>query len=268
MKTSTTQFKVIVDFMERYGDLSKSQNGLQGRLESIKKWQMLTNSLNKDPTGDRRSIEKWKKVWSDFKNNTKRKRTKILKYAGLPEHLRPKLALNDLENRVLNIVDQGAPPVDDKTGVGVEIQYMDTVPQEETTAPTVQFISTEQNSQTFHAESMSDGNNSDYFTSSDESSDRSSDESIETDEQRLSSPRSRHVNNHRPVFQRSRKSKGSPAGPSRVDPFEASDNRWRKLFSELTSEHIRLRKRELRQQERWHALFERCVDCMEKFINK
>lgn len=25
---------------------------------------MLTNSLNKDPTGDRRSIEKWKKVRS------------------------------------------------------------------------------------------------------------------------------------------------------------------------------------------------------------
>ncbi|CAG9560499.1 unnamed protein product [Danaus chrysippus] len=266
MKTSTAQFKTIVDFMERHGDLNRpSYDGLQGKLEIIKKWQMLANSLNREHGGDRRSLEKWKKVWSDLKNNTKRKRLKILKTSGLPEHLRPKLALNELEKRVLNIVGQGNPSSLDTTEeMGVEIQYTDNLnPDETTPAPTtVQFLSTELDPQMFHLESMSEENNSHNFTSTEGSQERSSDASIDS-RRRLSSPRSRHINNHGSVFRRTRRSRG----PSRRT-FEVSDSRWRKLFSELTTEHVRLRKRELRQQERWQDLFERFVDCMEKFINK
>ncbi|KAM3955997.1 LOW QUALITY PROTEIN: uncharacterized protein ACR2FA_010052 [Aphomia sociella] len=77
MKTSYSQFATMVDFMERNGDLSKPTGGPRGRQWCIKKWKELAAILNSDGTGDSKSEEKWRKVWADWKNNTKKKSAKL-----------------------------------------------------------------------------------------------------------------------------------------------------------------------------------------------
>ncbi|CAG4958815.1 unnamed protein product [Colias eurytheme] len=61
--------------------------------------------LNSDGTGDSRTEEKWRKVWSDFKNNVKKKWAKINRSAqGTGGGPAIQLTLTDLENRVLNLI--------------------------------------------------------------------------------------------------------------------------------------------------------------------
>ncbi|CAH2269329.1 jg24000 [Pararge aegeria aegeria] len=100
MRTSASQFDALVSFMERHGDLNKIADGPQGRVRAIQLWEDLCNLLNLDVAGDSKSIDKWKKVWSDFKNNTKRKSAKIQAAGGTSA---TKLALSDLESRVLRL---------------------------------------------------------------------------------------------------------------------------------------------------------------------
>ncbi|XP_045541153.1 uncharacterized protein LOC123722712 [Papilio machaon] len=69
------------------------------------KWKELTNKLNSDGTGDPRSEEKWRKVWSDYKNNTKKKCAKMNRGAsGTGGGPALQLSLTDLENRVMQII--------------------------------------------------------------------------------------------------------------------------------------------------------------------
>ncbi|GBP98015.1 hypothetical protein EVAR_90260_1 [Eumeta japonica] len=62
MRASPEQFSALVDFMERYGDLSRPQPGAQGRLRADRLWQELTNLLNSMGGGVRKSVDKWRKT--------------------------------------------------------------------------------------------------------------------------------------------------------------------------------------------------------------
>lgn len=75
------QFEIMLDFMERNGDISKPPPGSQGRLDNLQKWLELADLLDKS-RGEPRPLEKWRKAWSDFKNNTKRKIKKIKEQGG------------------------------------------------------------------------------------------------------------------------------------------------------------------------------------------
>ncbi|KAJ8728577.1 hypothetical protein PYW07_006273 [Mythimna separata] len=61
MRTSQTQFEMMVEFMEANGDLSKPSGGPRGRNFINMKWKDLTNKLNSEGTGESRSEEKWRK---------------------------------------------------------------------------------------------------------------------------------------------------------------------------------------------------------------
>ncbi|CAF4915204.1 unnamed protein product [Pieris macdunnoughi] len=104
LRTSYTQFSIMVEFMEKNGDLSKCQNSPSGRLWTMKKWQELTDMLNSQGTREARSEEKWRKVWSDFKNNTKRKLAKIThSLQGRGGRPTTSKCLTELEQRALAI---------------------------------------------------------------------------------------------------------------------------------------------------------------------
>ncbi|CAK1585221.1 unnamed protein product [Parnassius mnemosyne] len=105
MKTSSSQFDLMVTYMEQHGDLSKPSNNARGRIACIKNWEELGQFLNSDGSGDTKSTEKWKKVWSDYKNNIKKKAARLHKAArgtggGPATHVK----LTDLEQRVLNLI--------------------------------------------------------------------------------------------------------------------------------------------------------------------
>ncbi|XP_063895313.1 uncharacterized protein LOC135118118 isoform X2 [Helicoverpa armigera] len=69
------------------------------------KWKELSNQLNSEGTGESRSEEKWRKVWSDYKNNCKKKCAKINRAAsGTGGGPALQLSLTDLENRVMQII--------------------------------------------------------------------------------------------------------------------------------------------------------------------
>ncbi|KAL4718133.1 hypothetical protein ACJJTC_002131 [Scirpophaga incertulas] len=105
MRTSHPQYTIMVEFMEKHGDLSKPSAGARGRHYVQQKWKELTDMLNSDGTGDSRTEEKWRKVWSDFKNNTKKMWSKINRFAqGTGGGPVLQLTLTDLENRVMNII--------------------------------------------------------------------------------------------------------------------------------------------------------------------
>ncbi|XP_060810223.1 uncharacterized protein LOC132904312 [Amyelois transitella] len=105
MKTSVSQFEMLVNFMEKHGDINKPTKNASGRIQTIQAWDRLTDLLNGDATGEAKTTEKWKKVWSDLKNNTKKKAAKINKGArgtGVGPALQ--IRLSELEERVLSII--------------------------------------------------------------------------------------------------------------------------------------------------------------------
>ncbi|XP_037970374.2 uncharacterized protein LOC105388476 [Plutella xylostella] len=110
-RTSHTQFAALVDFMERNGDLNKPGDGPHARWAAVSKWEELSRVLNSDSSGTAKTVDKWKKVWSDFKNNTKRKAAKIQRAASSPAADGPgsSLVLTDLEQRVLVVAGCPAP---------------------------------------------------------------------------------------------------------------------------------------------------------------
>ncbi|XP_026729230.1 uncharacterized protein LOC113494911 [Trichoplusia ni] len=62
MRTSHPQYTIMVEFMEKHGDLSKPSGGPRGRHYVQLKWKELSDMLNSDGTGDSRTEEKWRKV--------------------------------------------------------------------------------------------------------------------------------------------------------------------------------------------------------------
>ncbi|KAL4719625.1 hypothetical protein ACJJTC_014712 [Scirpophaga incertulas] len=116
MKTSYSQFELLITFMEQHGDLTKLCSDANGRLQSLRKWEQLKELLNSDGSGDSKATEKWKKVWSDFKNNTKKKAARLHREAhrtgGGPANF---AKLSNLEERVLNLIG-----ISNATGLAVE----------------------------------------------------------------------------------------------------------------------------------------------------
>lgn len=91
-------FEVMVDYMERHGDLCKPPPDPQGRKENLRKWEELVEHLNSQlEKEDTKSVSKWRKNWSDFKTVTKRKVEKIRSGKECSE-------LSDLEKRVLRLI--------------------------------------------------------------------------------------------------------------------------------------------------------------------
>ncbi|XP_049886576.1 uncharacterized protein LOC126381076 isoform X2 [Pectinophora gossypiella] len=109
MRTSSSQFELMVTFMQEHGDLSKPSTNARGRMTTIRRWEELTTFLNSDGSGDTKTTEKWKKVWSDLKNNTKKKAARIHRAAsGTGGGLALTIKLTDLEQRVLNLIGMQA----------------------------------------------------------------------------------------------------------------------------------------------------------------
>ncbi|GBP95290.1 hypothetical protein EVAR_97235_1 [Eumeta japonica] len=69
-RTSHTQLLLLIEYMERHGDISKPYEGVQGRLQSHRKWAELANLLNSQGSGCTKTVE-WRKV--DLKSKTKKK---------------------------------------------------------------------------------------------------------------------------------------------------------------------------------------------------
>ncbi|XP_022834927.1 uncharacterized protein LOC111362485 isoform X2 [Spodoptera litura] len=69
-RTSCSQFEIMVDYMERNGDLNKPAGGPHGRLSAITKWEEITMALNLDTTGQSKPVEKWKKMVYKYKRKT------------------------------------------------------------------------------------------------------------------------------------------------------------------------------------------------------
>ncbi|XP_013188963.1 uncharacterized protein LOC106133699 [Amyelois transitella] len=102
-RTSQIQFSIMVEFMEKNGDLSKPTE-LHGRIWRLKKWRELTKLLNLELSGSTRSESQWRKTWSDFKNNTKKKYIRISR--GSANNSRVMKRLTDLERRVLAMMSE------------------------------------------------------------------------------------------------------------------------------------------------------------------
>ncbi|PZC72549.1 hypothetical protein B5X24_HaOG211041 [Helicoverpa armigera] len=102
MRTSHRQFTIMIEFMEKHGDISKSNGTNRDKIDKLEKWVELVDLLNSEGSGDARTGEKWRKVWCDYKNNTKKKWLKINRQAR--ENSRLKKTMTDLEIRVLNII--------------------------------------------------------------------------------------------------------------------------------------------------------------------
>ncbi|PZC80666.1 hypothetical protein B5X24_HaOG214067 [Helicoverpa armigera] len=98
-RTTFSQFMTMVDYMERNGDLAKISVGSRERHLYVKKWQELTELLNSERGGRKGTEEKWKKAWSDLKNNTKRKWIKMT--TGSPHN---NISFTSLEHRVLAFI--------------------------------------------------------------------------------------------------------------------------------------------------------------------
>uniref|UniRef100_A0A2A4JMX9 Regulatory protein zeste n=1 Tax=Heliothis virescens TaxID=7102 RepID=A0A2A4JMX9_HELVI len=61
MKTSSSQFDMMVTFMEQHGDISKPSSHARGKITCLKYWEELTHLLNSDGSGESKTVEKWKK---------------------------------------------------------------------------------------------------------------------------------------------------------------------------------------------------------------
>ncbi|XP_075977881.1 uncharacterized protein LOC142977692 isoform X2 [Anticarsia gemmatalis] len=65
VRASPEQFSILLDYMERHGDLSRPQQGPQGRIKSERMWNELANTLNSLGGGVIKSPDKWKKITSN-----------------------------------------------------------------------------------------------------------------------------------------------------------------------------------------------------------
>ncbi|XP_075982203.1 uncharacterized protein LOC142980613 [Anticarsia gemmatalis] len=91
VRASPEQFSILLDYMERHGDLSRPQQGPQGRIKSERMWNELANTLNSLGGGVIKSPDKWKKMDlpsdSDTSRTSVRKRTSTGTFASHDEHI-------------------------------------------------------------------------------------------------------------------------------------------------------------------------------------
>ncbi|CAG5059824.1 unnamed protein product [Parnassius apollo] len=101
-RASPEQFAALCEFMECHGDITRPQQGLQGRIKADRLWQKLGELLNSIDGGVTKPIEKWKKVWADWKAKTKKKA--LVMRRGDNGGLNSRQTLTALEQRVLRIM--------------------------------------------------------------------------------------------------------------------------------------------------------------------
>ncbi|XP_045766325.1 uncharacterized protein LOC123868036 [Maniola jurtina] len=250
MRTSAQQFEQLVNFMERHGDLNKPADGPHGRIRAIQMWEDLTNLLNLDVSGDHKSIDKWKKVWSDFKNNTKRKAAKI-QQASASGGSATKLAMSELEQRVLRIVQAQGP-------ASMAEEYV--VPNNEWTGSRLSTQNALLVEKPFDASSKSD---EDIKVQNLGRSGHSTPIAWEMSVSPAASPapagRSPRSPRARRVYRRHSALRRGARAP---------EDRIAHILRVFANESLRLRRRELEQQAQWQSLFGKMVDVLNKFLNK
>ncbi|KAJ8705904.1 hypothetical protein PYW07_010681 [Mythimna separata] len=261
--------------MERNGDLSKPTVGPQGRLTGIQRWALLTDILNADSTGDKKSVLKWRKVWSDLKNNTKKKQARIQKDATTDGDAAGRLQLTDLEKRVLKIVGIRAGTV---TPEFVEVEAA----QEDIQPILIKASSAQGDSEVLKDTENTHATRSQAGTSTSvQPAQQSEDEEDEVESPPPMPRRGLRVRNFEdmtPIAEAPQTSTTLPANPRRrrrlrvampsflrrTRPLTqsglarqpaSSDNEWRVFQRKCERERLRLRERELNQQDRWLDLF-------------
>ncbi|CAG9792961.1 unnamed protein product [Diatraea saccharalis] len=65
-RASREQFSIMIEFMERHGDILRPHPGVQGRLKSDQMWKEVTVLLNSVGGGVQKSADKWKKRLYEF----------------------------------------------------------------------------------------------------------------------------------------------------------------------------------------------------------
>ncbi|XP_039755305.1 uncharacterized protein LOC120630227 [Pararge aegeria] len=261
MRTSASQFDALVSFMERHGDLNKIADGPQGRVRAIQLWEDLCNLLNLDVAGDSKSIDKWKKVWSDFKNNTKRKSAKIQAAGGTSA---TKLALSDLESRVLRLTGTSG----NSSMMGAQdsgVEYV--VPTNDWPGQNTLLVEKNLSSKSSTSDDDVKLHNLDRNLpgGSGQSTPIAWEMSVDGGSPIASPGRTGRSPRPGRVYCRTQR-----RGPGRRAPSRAadSDHRFRQMMRVFASEHLRLRRRELAQQAQWQNLFGKLVDVLNKFLNK
>ncbi|XP_023937723.1 uncharacterized protein LOC112045675 isoform X2 [Bicyclus anynana] len=203
------------------------------------------------------------KVWSDFKNNTKRKSAKIQAAGGTNES---KLALSELEQRVLRITGpRGSTGMTGTHDTGVEyVVPTSDWPGSRVSGPNA--LLTEKNTSSKSSSSDDDVklHNLDHNTpgGSGQSTPIAWEMSVDGGSP-LASP-GREGSSPRPgrVFCRPPQRR-----PRRARPAD-TDHRFRQMLKVFATEHLRLRRRELAQQAQWQNLFSKLVDVLNKFLDK
>ncbi|XP_075981831.1 uncharacterized protein LOC142980389 isoform X2 [Anticarsia gemmatalis] len=95
--------------MESHGDIARPQQGAQGRIRAEQLWQELGELLNAVGSGVIKTIDKWKKVWTDWKAKTKKKALAIRRHAdGTGGGPSSKQTLTPTEQRILSIMGLNA----------------------------------------------------------------------------------------------------------------------------------------------------------------
>ncbi|XP_047532121.1 uncharacterized protein LOC125067505 [Vanessa atalanta] len=67
-RASPEQFATLLEFMESYGDITRPQQGPQGRIKADRLWQQLEELLNSIGGGVVKPRDKWKKAQPSLRN--------------------------------------------------------------------------------------------------------------------------------------------------------------------------------------------------------
>ncbi|KAJ0170740.1 hypothetical protein K1T71_013512 [Dendrolimus kikuchii] len=236
LRASPKQFSVLIEFMERHGDLGRPQPGIQGRIKAESLWLELGRQLNSIDGGVHKSFEKWKKVWADWKTKTKGKFLRIRKHACGSSSRNP---LTALEERVLAVTG-----VSRRVGIKEQGFNYAAITTLSCVLPLVtRFQSPLENSSAFVAPLVP----SPPFTCKTSPSPLSSLPPLLPQPQTLKRPRMRASNSHRNILRQSllgvRRNRGSTTFDRAVSEFAAIEQR-RLEYEELRDQRLHEREME------------------------
>ncbi|XP_021205006.1 uncharacterized protein LOC101737914 isoform X4 [Bombyx mori] len=291
MKTSQNQFDLLVTFMEEHGDLSKPASTPRGRMASIRNWEKLASLLNSHENGNTKTTEKWKKVWSDFKNNTKKKAERLRRKANGAD-VRPAIyaKLSGLEERVLNVMGMQAAMGSELDGAGSFQVISDIVVSQPWTAAQsggIELCNVPGPSNRIYTEPCTSSQTQVEPTRRSQAFDldydsvedgvpTSSPESIVTPlspvqyEPTTQSHRERSLRVRSPSQICARLTQAERAVPVRNSDTDSRAFRIQqhKDYMEIRRERIRIREMELETQKEWQAISLRALDLLSQLANK
>lgn len=258
MKTSQQQFQIMVTFMEQHGDLSRRVCSSSEKISILQLWEELTYILNSDGNGDSKTTDKWKKVWSDFKNNTKKKAAKLNK-AGKGVRGTPVVnaKLSDLEHRVLELIGSN-------TTTGLNIEEEEEELSEESTVEInfpISSILQQKNNETTSVCSPTQVRATPFHPQ------EQSILSEQTTRRRIRRP----IRNQGPY----RRIKIQSFSDQVAEKFLRSESEWRKIRLEQLRQYIKIQKEkkilreiELENQKQWNYLGSRALQVIENLVTK